>query len=168
MRLEVAVSWEAVGAIGEVGGTIVVAITLIYLVVQVRQNSTAIDATITQANSATFNELNSLLATSPELASLFERGSDAPESLTDEENLQYTWLMRSYMNLYMNLYDQYRYGTCPENLWHRHAVELAVILPSPGIQAFKAIDSSFDELFEYIEQAEIQEKAANRRFEHRI
>ncbi len=161
-------NWEAISAIGEVGGTIVVAITLIYLVVQVRQNSTAIDATITQANIATFNDLNSLLATNPELASLFERGSDAPESLTDDENLQFTWLMRSYMNLYQNLYDQYRYGTCPESLWDRHAVELAVILPSPGIQAFKTTDSTFDELFAYVEQPEIQEKAAGRRFEHRI
>jgi hypothetical protein len=43
-------NWEAVGAIGEVAGALVVAATLAFLVVQVRQNSKAINATITHGN----------------------------------------------------------------------------------------------------------------------
>lgn len=68
-------NWEAIGAIGEVAGALVVAVTLAFLVVQVRQNSKAINATITHGNIAGFNELNTLLAANPQLAEIFDRGS---------------------------------------------------------------------------------------------
>jgi hypothetical protein len=49
------VTWEAIGAIGEVVGALVVAATLAFLAVQVRQNSKAINATITHGNIPTRN-----------------------------------------------------------------------------------------------------------------
>jgi hypothetical protein len=75
-------SWEAIGAIGEVGGALVVAATLAFLVVQVRQISKAINATITHGNIAGFNELNTLLAANPLLAEISDRGSADPGRLT--------------------------------------------------------------------------------------
>ena len=48
-------TWEAIGAIGEVVGALVVAATLAFLAVQVRQNSKAINATITHGNIPTRN-----------------------------------------------------------------------------------------------------------------
>ena len=35
-------NWEASGAIGEIIGALVVAVTLVYLVIQIRQNTAAV------------------------------------------------------------------------------------------------------------------------------
>ena len=145
-------NWDAIGAVGEVAGALLVAFTLIYLIIQVRQNSASIDATTTQSNIAGFNQLNMMLATNPKLAEILDRGSESPSELSEEENLSYTWIIRSYLNLYLNLYDQYRDGTCPKYLWNRHAKELKVRADSPGLRAFLEIDTSYQEMFDYIEE----------------
>jgi len=99
-------NWDAVGAVGEIVGAIAVVITLGYLVVQVRQNTRGIHAATIQTNVSDFNSLNIHLATNPKLAEVFDKAVDAPESLNKEEEYSFLWLMRSYMNLYQNLYDQ--------------------------------------------------------------
>ena len=161
-------NWDAIGAIGEVTGALLVVITLIYLTIQIRQNSASINASITQANISAFNELNAILACDAELADIFERGADHPESLSEKENRRFTWLLRSYLNLYLNLYEQYLNGTCPRNLWERHAIELSAIAPSPGIQSFLKIDSSFKELFDHIAELDLLAENKDFRMEHRI
>ena len=144
-------NWDAIGAVGEVLGALLVAATLIYLIIQVRQHSASINATTNQANLTAFNQLNIVLAESPRLAAIIEKGSDTPELLTEEENLSFTWLCRSYLNLYLNLFDQYQHGTCPEFLWERHARELQTMFTSPGFQAFLAIDTSYQDLYNHIQ-----------------
>jgi len=42
-------NWEAIGAIGEVGGAVAVIATVIYLARQIRQNTSALRSTATQA-----------------------------------------------------------------------------------------------------------------------
>src|SRR5262249_25285125 len=98
-------SWEAIGAVSEAIGTLTVAITLVFLIIQVRQNSRAVNASITNGNIAAFNHLNSMLAADPRLAGILDRGSVDPTQLTDDERYTFTWLIRSYLNLFQNLYD---------------------------------------------------------------
>ena len=143
--------WEAIGAIGEVVGALVVAVTLVFLVVQVRQNSKAINATITHGNITGFNELNSLLAANPHLAEIFDRGSVDPSRLTVMEAYSYAWLVRSFINLFLNLYDQFLQGTCPEPIWRRHAMELQTFAQSSGVREFLKVNSYYRELIEYID-----------------
>lgn len=144
-------NWDMVGAIGEVLGALLVAATLIYLIIQVRQNSASINATTNQANISAFNHLNAMLASNPELAAVLLKGTETPEALTEDENLSFTWLVRSYLNLYLTLFDQYQHGTCPEYLWQRHAKELKSMTNTPGFQSFLAIDASYTELFAHID-----------------
>lgn len=144
-------NWDAIGAIGELIGATVVALTLIYLVIQTRQNSASIHANTNQMNLSGFNQINIVLAENPKLAAIVEKGTVAPETLSDEENYSFTWIIRSYMNLYLSLFDQYRAGTCPEFLWQRHARDLKTMLGNPGFQAFLKIDDSYRELYTYVE-----------------
>jgi len=46
-------SWEALGAIGEVAGAVAVVITLIYLTQQLRQNALLADSTLEPLNRIT-------------------------------------------------------------------------------------------------------------------
>ena len=144
-------NWEAVGAIGEIAGAIAVAVTLAYLIVQIKQNTRGIHAATMQANVSDFNSLNIQLAENPKLAEIFDRGSEAPETLSKEEEYSFLWLTRSYMNLYQNLFDQYQQGTLPEGVWMKHTQELKALIAQPGLVQFRASDTYYEELWEYID-----------------
>jgi hypothetical protein len=144
-------NWEAISAIGQVVGALVVAVTIVFLVVQVRQNSKAINATITHGNISGFNELNRMLAANPQLAEILDRGCADFSRLTATEAYSYSWLVRSFLNLFLNLYDQFLQGTCPEPLWRRHQMELQEFLKSPGAREFLKTNSYYHELIEYID-----------------
>ena len=153
------VNWDAVGATGEVIGAFAVVTTLVYLLIQVRQHSRSINSITTQTNIAQFNELTMLLAVNPDLADVFSRGSQNPDDLNESESYSFTWFVRSLMNLYANLYDQYQQNACPEYLWERHAKELkANYDASPGFQLFRESDPGFEDLFEYIDRMDAVEE----------
>jgi hypothetical protein len=146
-------NWDALGAIAELVGATAVLITLVYLVIQVRQHSRSISSMATQAIFGQFNELSMLLASDPILAKAFEQGLSNPESLSDEDASRFTWLVRTMMNIWMNLYDQYIQGACPKYLWLRSVQELKALYDqSPGLQRFRETDPGFEELFEYVDQ----------------
>ena len=146
-------NWDAVGAIGELVGATAVLITLIYLMIQVRQHSRSISSMATQSIISQFNELTMRLASDPILAKAFEQGLSNPESLSDDDAYRFTWLSRAMMNNYLNLYHQYMHGACPKNLWLRTVQELKAIYDqSPGLKNFRETDPGFEDVFEYVDQ----------------
>jgi len=145
-------NWEAIGAIGEIVGAVAVVVTLVYLIIQIKQNTRGTHAITIQTNVNSFNNINALLATNPELAEIFDRGGSDPASLTEREAYSYLWFVRSYMNLYQNLFDQFLQGTLPELIWARHATELKSIETQPGFLQFRESDTSFEEMWSYIDQ----------------
>ena len=63
------VNWEAIAAVGQLVGALAVLATLIYLAVQIRQNTAAV-ATATYESAMTgFNDINVVVASHPSLAS---------------------------------------------------------------------------------------------------
>ena len=146
-------NWDALAAIGELVGAGAVLITLIYLLIQVKQHSRSINSITTQTSISHFNEITMLLAANPKLAEILERGNRDPDLLSAEEHYSYTWLVRSILNVYVNLFDQYKQGACADYLWDRNAQELKAIYDSaPGIRHHRNTDPGFEELFAFIDQ----------------
>ena len=54
-------NWEAIGAVGEVGGTLLVGVTLVYLVIQVRQNTSELRTASRQGVSSGYRAVNEKL-----------------------------------------------------------------------------------------------------------
>ena len=144
-------NWDAVGAIGETIGAVAVVVTLAYLIIQIKQNTRGVHAATMQANVSEFNSLNIHLATTPELAEIFDRGTANPDSLSKEEEYSFLWICRSYMNLYQNLFDQYQQGTLPENVWKKHTNELKVLVTQPGMITFRRSDTYYEDLWSYLD-----------------
>jgi len=85
------VNWEAIVAIVEVVGLLAIVVSLIYVAVQVRQNSELIGQNILVARSAmvhetsvTYSRFFELIAESPDLASIYRRGINSEELDPDE------------------------------------------------------------------------------------
>jgi len=110
-------NWEAIAAIGQIVGASAVLITLIYLAVQLKQN-TAVVATSTYESTMTgFNDINVVVASQPALASLLDRGCQSTAALSAEETVQFNFLLRSYMNQWWKLFKLYERGSLPVSEW---------------------------------------------------
>ncbi len=92
-------SWEAIGAIGEVVGAAAVVVTLIFLLAQLRQNTRALDENSRTARRAVadrnFKDLSrwrTLLVEQPDLTAIWHRGC-AGEPLDDTDAERFVQLM---------------------------------------------------------------------------
>jgi len=76
--------WEAIGAIGEVGGAVAVVATLIYLAGQLRQNTKALRSSTYQAfNDSSFSWVDSSIENAAMIAKI--EGKACLDELTPEE-----------------------------------------------------------------------------------
>ena len=108
-------NWDAIGAVGELLGASAVLITLIYLAVQIRQNTSAVATATYESTMTGFNDINIVVAGNPALASVLDRGCQNPDSLSTEEVVQFNFLLRCYSNQWWKLFKLYERGSLPES-----------------------------------------------------
>ena len=90
-------NWEALGAIGEIVGAAAVVITLIYLAVQLRQNTRAVEHAIHRGAFEDGQAWLYRLIENKELADLYRAGL-RNESLTREDAIRFRFLMQVLFN----------------------------------------------------------------------
>jgi hypothetical protein len=139
------------GAIGDLAGAIAVIATLIYLTIQIRQYTHGMNSATFHASMQGFNQINMMLVADPALADTYDRGMRDPDSVSNAEQTQVVWLMRSYVNIYENLYQQFKRGACPESYWQRYALELKQTLDSPGGKKFRESNRTYVDLYAYVD-----------------
>ena len=86
---------EALGNLGDFIGGIAVVATLLYLAVQIRQNTRLLKANALASASAAKVSFNHLLGSDPDAARVFQVGLEDFSSLTDDERRQFVILLRS-------------------------------------------------------------------------
>ena len=75
-------NWEAIGAVGETLGAGIVAITLLFLMLQIRQNTNSV-RTQTMFNVIhEANAINAMIAKDAETARIFEQGQNQIDALS--------------------------------------------------------------------------------------
>jgi hypothetical protein len=108
------VNWQAIGAVGEVLGGLLVVFSLLYLAVQLRQNTRALRADTHQQWVGMNSAQNLLFPQHPNFAKLFLKGSRNPEQLSPDEHLQVDGLILNVMITQEALFFQYREGAVDE------------------------------------------------------
>ena len=83
-------NWDAIGAIGEIVGAAAVVITLIYLAVQLKQNTAAMRSSTFQSISSTLAQNMEVLTTTPGMPALLLKANAGLETLTGEERVQFS------------------------------------------------------------------------------
>jgi hypothetical protein len=128
-------NWEAIGAIGEIIGALAVVATLAYLAQQVRTQNRANEMASFDGLMDGFNQFNSMLATDKGLYRLFMTGLNHPEKLDDDEAGRFTALFRMHINSTHKIFEAYKRGAFPEQLWRDFAAQAADMWYSPGGRA---------------------------------
>jgi len=86
-------NWDAVGAIGQIVGTVLVGVTLIYLALQLRQNTSSLKSSTFLAISSLMGSTMEVLATSPDLAPLVIKAQAGLDALAAAERARFGFMM---------------------------------------------------------------------------
>jgi len=140
-------NWDAISAVGEILGASAVLITLIYLAIQIKQNTAAVATSTYESVMSGFNDVNVIVASNSELASVLDRGCQNPGSLNAAEIVQFNFLLRCYANQWWKLFKLHERGSLPVEEWVVFAREAAQFLDQPGCQPFRNENALFADLY---------------------
>ena len=116
--------WQAIGAIGEIAGAAAVLVTLIYLSIQIRQNTKAlVHASERGATEDAFRWVFAVVQ-DPELARLYRSGLLAHD-LTPEEMMRFRLLMQMLFNTWDYAYAHGQFGAVAHS-------DVASVIATPG------------------------------------
>jgi hypothetical protein len=129
-------NWEAAGAIGEVVGAIAVVVTLVFLTIQLRQNTKSSQNASWQAIIRQLSDLDVLEATHPDLSSFFEVAEESPESLTDDQYRKFAKIAQPRFGALEYAYLANKNGTIDGFYWDGLHPYTKHLISKPGYQRF--------------------------------
>ena len=118
--------------VSQIAAAILVAPTLLYLAVQVRQNTKQMRANASFQWLAASGEMNALVAGDKQAASVFRRGWDDPATLDDDERTQYLVHIGHFMQIYSTMYELHEQGLLPATQWHNCRKDIVSLMNSAG------------------------------------
>jgi len=107
-------NWEAAGAIGEIVGAVAVVLSVLYLALQIRQNTRVVQGATIQGITETGQRENRW---SSDMASVFIKAIESPGSMSSLETFQMGEWLTAAMIARQNEYLQYQRGLLDQEMW---------------------------------------------------
>ena len=127
---------QDLGNIGEFLGAIGVIASLVYLALQIRQNTRAVRSSTSQAITDARVEFLSSMTDNAEVAGIYFSGLRDRESLEGDERGRFDLLMSRFMATMENYFYQNRQGTMDREHWTRVLEILRFHIATPGGQSW--------------------------------
>ncbi len=127
---------QSLANLGEVVGAVVVILSLIYLSIQVRQNT---QAQRTENYARALDRLaamQSTLSQDSEISLIFSRGVLDPSKLTSLEKLRFNWSLYEAFGAFEFMFHASRTDAIPDEVWTRWSSGVAWWLSFPGVQTW--------------------------------
>ncbi len=119
---------EQWASLAEVIGAAGVIASLVYLAMQIRQNTSMVAANTFQAISSTSSNLVMGLTQTPELADSMLKAFNRPDELTDRERFFVDVYLRALTRNFENYYYQNQQGFLDDELWAGYSAALMELL----------------------------------------
>ena len=127
---------EDLGNLGDFIGGLAVIATLIYLALQIRQNTFLLRRSVEQTTRADSTAVLHLLAQSPENAAVFHRGQVDSDALSPEERTHFYLLMATNFYHLQFGYAAYKGGTQTESGWNVQWRAVQYFISRPGVRSW--------------------------------
>ena len=128
-------SWEAIGAVGEIVGAAAVVVSLLYLAFQIRnQNAESRAAAIHDFNVG-FREASTIF-TDGELAEIYVKANDDFDSLSDAERIRLLGAFHLPARVFEEAFEHHRQGRLDPLAWAAIEGHFAALFSSPAYQGF--------------------------------
>ena len=128
-------NWEAIAAIGEIGGAIAVVATLFYLTLQIRHSNRESQVNIAWTITNSLNDFIASISSSPDTASLWHRGCQDFDSLDAIEQEHFVFMMAAWCNILMGLYRTKGLSKIPAEYWNQVKGTFRMYMELPGFRA---------------------------------
>ncbi len=126
--------WNAVSAIANVLAAISVILTVVYLAIQIRQNTHATHSQTYHLATSALAEMAGIIGSNKELARIFRIGMMNPGELDEDESAQFGYLGISLFRRFENVFFQYKSGMIDEDFWNGHRDNILWFFHRPGMQ----------------------------------
>ena len=122
--------------IGQVVGAIAVVISLIYVALQIRQNTNAVRSATAQTVHEHFARWYHLVAANDELAKIVANGLRDYGSLSEHERVRFIAAFMSFLSYSQNAFLKWRDGLLASSLWMGWELVIMNLVCAPGGKAF--------------------------------
>lgn len=112
--------WDALGAIGELIGSVGVVITLAYLAVQTKNNSKALQSNSTNQSRAALIDIMGMIADDPETLDVYYTGMIDPASLDRKQRLRFDIVIFMQLRGTEAIYWENHDKLLSDDLWQAH------------------------------------------------
>ena len=127
-------NWEAVAAVADWLGVILIIVSLIYVALQIRQNTQMVRAATELETGRHWSDLHARVAHSPDMVDIWDTGLTDPERLTPTEKRRFIWFVAEYFFTVENFYRQHKVGFLSVETWSQHEAAVAGLLLHPILQ----------------------------------
>ena len=110
-------NWEAIGAIGEIVGAISVLVTLIFLILQIQQNTIALQQQSSRASTSSLQQISATMMNPDVAAAISPAYAEAEAELTIPQTVQLEHQMMSYLLVLQQDFLDWRKGIHPNVIW---------------------------------------------------
>ena len=141
-------NWDAIGAIGEIIGAAAVVMSLLYLAIQMRQSNRLVERAIVKELLADRAEYNRFVSSDAELNSLYWKGMNTPDQLSESEWLRYLNMYAPMARQLEAVYLDISNGFLSESRSTTELISMQRWLAQPGPQKyFTELGDGFDPAF---------------------
>lgn len=143
-----------ISTLAQVASAVGVIVSLVYLAVQIRQNTRVVRNPTHHALTVTRLDYIALVVQNPELSRILRIGSHDPEQLNEDERHRFDLIMYYLFSAGENFYYQNRQGALDSEQWERWCGTLRNYFTQPGVRAwFEKRPTRFAASFtEFLEQ----------------
>ncbi|GGB78698.1 hypothetical protein [Henriciella pelagia] len=118
--------------LSQIVAVVLVAPSILYLALQVRQNTQQLRATARFQWVEASGQFNALTAGSVQVASMFRKGWDNPDQLDDDERMQFLIHLGHFLQVYSTMYELHQEKLLPETQWYNCRKDMISVMNSPG------------------------------------
>lgn len=120
---------------GFLGGAAVVA-SLVFVGLQLRQNTQAMQAAASQAHAANLQQIVSDIITNNDAARVWRQGLSSPDGLTDDERVRFVALVSGFFRFFEAARLQWRHGQLDSQHWHYVEHQMRDLIRQSGVQMY--------------------------------
>ncbi len=123
---------QDLGSIGEFFGGLAVLVFLVYLALQIRQNTTSVRAAASASVAESLSRITEIMSLEPELGRIWTQGLADYDSLDGDARIRFNNLLLTYMRRLENAFYQQARGFLDPDHWQTTERRIADIMSRPG------------------------------------
>lgn len=118
--------------VSQIAAAALVVPTLLYLALQVRQNTKQLKAAARYQFVEATGQINAVIAGDKSAASVFRRRIGEYASLDDDERWQFLVIVGQHLQIHSVMFELYEDGLLPETQWHNVRKDILTLVRSDG------------------------------------